>query len=628
MKKIFFIIYVLIFRIVANNNLYAQDYDLGQVIVSATKTKTYQRQVGSSTTVVTQEQIKKTGKITVCDVLQDLAGVTVTANGPLGGATSVDLRGAKRGQTLIMIDGVEVYDPMSVTRDFNFAHLTVDNIESIEIVRGPQSTLYGSEAMAGVINIITKKGKDVTQGYASVEAGSNSTFKESMGISGTEGKLNFSTNASRLDSEGISHARDGVEADRYSNTTISSNMSLDVSDNSNVFISTHYLDAKFDIDDGAYQDDPNRENETEQFAGKIGWQQDITENWDHDLSFSGIMSDRIDADRADTASLTNTTENEYSRFRGDRKKLEWQHNISLFDLDTNTLGFEYERESGASYSRGTNWWSNTAADKRTLLTRSYYAQTQLELKDNWFSTLGLRIDDQSIFGTEPTYKAETSYLIPENNMRLRASFGTAFRAPNVYQLYNAVYGNARLAPEESRGFDLGMEKSYLGNKCNLALTYFYNKYKNLIDSHPTTWQYVNISKGTSQGIEIESKLEVTDSLGIGANGMYNKNRDPDTGKEFGRRPRRQMSTFIDWDYCAQGNIYLSARYVGSRRNAPQYTDNVNGRYIIVDISSRYELNDNLELFGRVDNLFDVDYEPVRGYAGQERFTSVGVKGDF
>jgi vitamin B12 transporter len=184
MKNVYkkFVISGLLGFILMVNQVWAEEekdtvvkYDLGNVIVSATKTEVYQAEVGSSTTVITAENIKKNQKRTVQEVLRDVPGVTVSQSGAFGGAVSIYLRGAKAGQTLVMIDGIEMNDPIDGERAFNFANLNTDNIERIEVVRGPQSTLYGSDAMAGVINIITKKGKVKPEFTGYFEGGSHNT---------------------------------------------------------------------------------------------------------------------------------------------------------------------------------------------------------------------------------------------------------------------------------------------------------------------------------------------------------------------------------------------------------------------------------------------------------------------
>ncbi|MFH1062827.1 MAG: TonB-dependent receptor [Candidatus Omnitrophota bacterium] len=625
-KKILCVLLCLIMLIAIDScKVFAQDYDLGNVIVSATKTQTYQSEVGASTTVITAEDLASEANKPVYEILSEVPGISVDSIGSFGGAVSINIRGAKRGQTLVMIDGIEVYDPMAVSKDFDFAHLTSANIERIEIVRGPQSTLYGSDAMAGVINVITKQGQGPAKTEVMAEYGSHNTLMESIAISGSEEKVDFSAAASRTDSDGISKARDGQDDDGYSNTTFSSRIGVGICENTKLFANMRYVNAEVAVDDGAYEDDPNRITESEQFSGSLGLSQKLNENWDHTLTLSGVSFDRNDSDPADSI---DTTENEYSRFRGDRKKIEWQHNISLAEWDTETLGCEYEQERGASYSTGSNWWSNNQSDRRSLENKAFYFQNQAEFADQLFTSAGFRVDKHDIFGSEWTYKLSSSYLIPNTMTRLKASYGTAFRAPNIYQLYDGSYGNANLQPEKSRGFDLGAEHRCLDNKLFFSATYFYDKYENLIDSDPITWAYVNIKSGTARGYELESKFDVLKALKIGGNYTYTKTRDSDTAQEFGRRAKNQANGFFEWAYSEKGDIRLSAQYVGSRMDAPAYNDNKNKQYFITNLASQYQLRENIQLFGRIDNIFDIAYEPIRGYNGMDRSLYVGVKGVF
>ena len=621
-RKIF---YLLFFVLIFCPYLKAQDYDLGEVMVSAEKTDTYQAQAGTTTVVIGREELEKSGKFSVAQVLENVSGVNLTPTGYFGGAASVDIRGGRRGQTLVMIDGVEVYDPISVNKDFDFAHLSADNIERIEIVKGPQSTLYGSDAMAGVINIITKKGKGEPKTAFKLEAGSHNMFGEELSFSGAKSGFDFSAALSHRETDGISKARDGQDNDGYKNTSFSSRCGYELTDSLNMFLYLHYTDAEIDIDDGAYEDDPNRTNEWQMLSAKTGFEHRIDEQWKQTLEFSGISFNRVDSDPADSI---DTTEDEYSRYRGDRKKIEWKHEISFSDKDTQIIGYEYEEERGASYATGAFWWSNAQADRRKAVDRAYYLNSRYEAWDDLFLEGGLRLDDYDSWGSELNYKLSSSYIIEATGTRVKTSYGTAFRAPNLYQLYDPTYGNTGLQPEKSRGFDAGFEQWMFKDRLFFGATYFYNHYKNLIDSDPSTWQFVNIKKGTSRGFEYETKLKVTDNFRVGGNYTYTKTRDESNAKEFGRRPKNQAAFYTDWDYCDKGNLYVIARYVGSRMDAPSYNDYKDKKYTVVDLTASYDINADLQLFGGVQNLFDREYEPIRGYNGLDREIFAGVKGVF
>jgi vitamin B12 transporter len=258
-------------------------YDLGNVIVSATKTETYQAEIGSSTTVITSEDIKKKGKREVLSVLRDVPGLAVSQNGTNGGTTSVFLRGAGSGHTLVMIDGVEVNDPIASGRSFDFTNLLTDNIERIEIVRGPQSTLYGSDAMAGVINIITKKGTGKPQVEASFEGGSHNTFMEYVGFSGTANdKFNYSLSATRLDSGGLSKSYKGAEKDPYHNSSFSTKLGYKILDNTELSLSAIYTNARTGLDGGGNTDVENY----------TAWSKDLSSRFAVDQSLFSVKTSK------------------------------------------------------------------------------------------------------------------------------------------------------------------------------------------------------------------------------------------------------------------------------------------------------------------------------------------------
>ncbi|MFH1245807.1 MAG: TonB-dependent receptor, partial [Candidatus Omnitrophota bacterium] len=470
-------------------------YNLGEVVVTATKTEGYQSQTGSSTTVITAEDIKKTGKTTVQEVLRAVPSIAVTRNGAFGGSTLVYLRGAKPGHTLVLIDGIEVNDPMSADRSFNFAHLTTDNIERIEVVRGAQSPLYGSDAIGGVINIITKKGQGRPQWEIASEGGSYNTFKETAGLSGGAEKLNYSFLASYMNSDGISKAANTAEKDDYANTALSSRIGYQIFDDARVNLVLRWTDTVTGLDDGAYEDDPNYTAWWRNLAAKLSLTQAVTSWWGHNLSFAYNDVSRKDRDEKDNV---DTTEDKQSWFKGDNKKMEWQHNFSPVNWDTLTCGFEYEEERGSSYNRSRA--VITKFDRKSVNNKGYYLQNQFKLGDVFFVTPGLRIDDHELFGAEPTYKVSAAYIISPTRTRLKTSWGTGFKAPSLYQLYSS-YGNTSLSPDESESFDCGLEQHFCGDRIFCDLTYFQNDFRNMIEWDSAASKYKNVDNAETAGWE-------------------------------------------------------------------------------------------------------------------------------
>ncbi len=623
------VILVMVIMMLMNCDSFAQGgektrkkYDIGEVIVTATKTETYQSEVGSSVTVITADDIKNKGATTVLAILRDVPGLSVMQSGPFGGITSLYLRGSKSGHTLVLIDGIEVNDPMKADRsfDYGFGHLTTDNIERIEVVRGPQSTLYGSDAIGGVINIITKKGEGKPKWEALFEGGSYGTFKETLGFSGSEGKLNFSLSLLRLDSDGVSKAADTSEEDGYENITLSNRLGYKIYEDANLDFALRFTDAKYEYDDTAYQDDPNKVGWWRNIAGKIAFDQAINSTWEHKFSFSYSQSKRKYKDEPDSVDPADNTHN---WFKGDMKKFEWQHNISPIDWSTLTCGVEYEEERGFGDGRAS--WNRF--DRKIIDSKGCYFQNQFKLKEHLFITPGLRVDNHQYFDTETTYRISTSYLIPMTGTRFKVNWGTGFKAPSLYQLYHPSYGDTTLNPDKSKSYDCGFGQGFWNDKISFTSTYFYNDFKNMIAWDSSTSQYKNIDNAETKGLELECSFKPMEILTIGANYTYTKAEDKDTGKKLERRPENQVGFNINWAYIEKGNLNLGASYVGHRWNNATNTRKTK-HYTEASLSTSYNLTSNIRIFGRIENLFDREYQEVRGYATPGRSFYVGAKVTF
>ncbi len=631
MKNVYkkFVISGLLGFILMVNQVWAEEekdtavkYDLGKVIVSATKTEAYQAEVGSSTTVITAEDIKKNQKRTVQEVLRDVPGVTVSQSGASGGQVSIYLRGAKAGQTLVMMDGVEMNDPIDGERAFNFAHLNTDNIERIEVVRGPQSTLYGSDAMAGVINIITKKGKGKPEFTGYFEGGSQNTFREGFGLSGAIEKFNYSLSASRLDSGGMNKVPTGTENDPYKNTAVSSKIGYKVLDNAELSLVASFTDAKTSIDYGGRQDVSNYTSWFRDLATKLVFDQAINSCWAHTLSFSYHDLRRKDKKEWDAVYLDNISD----WYKGNNKKIEWQHNISPVKWNIMTAGFEYEKESGSSfyYTNPDPWLSSSKQDRKSVDNKGYYFQDQFKLWEKLFITPGLRVDDHELFGTETTYKISTAYFISQTGSRLKGNWGTGFKAPSLYQLYSN-YGDPNLKPDESKSYDFGFEQSFFKDKLSFNLTYFHNDFRNLIDYDNATNKYKNIGRARTKGFETGVKFSPVKDLRIGGNFTYTDTQDKETGLELLRRPKRQVNFDVNWGFLPNANFNFGLNHVGSRKDVGYITDKA---YTIFRLASSYDIMQNFQIFGRVENLFDKKYQEVDGYATLGRSFYAGIKGKF
>ncbi|MBI4650048.1 TonB-dependent receptor [Candidatus Desantisbacteria bacterium] len=634
MKKNIFILFVLFITTIFNAAFAEEEktplfYAPGEIVITATKTETYQTEIGSSLTVITKDEILETGKRTVAEVLRSVPGVTVVQSGSLGSLTDIYLRGSKPGQTLILVDGIQLNDPISPDRAYNFAHLTLDNIEQIEIIRGPQSTLYGSNAIGGVINIITRKGTDKPGIEITAEAGANKTFQESLSFSGEAKKMNYSISFSQLDSEGISNASGkSFEKDGYRNTTFSSRLGYQLQDNSKINFFMRITDADTDIDDGANEDDPNNKIRSRSIASKIDFTQILQPKWNHKLVLS--YSDIIRKYDDDEDSI-DTGEGSYSWYKGIDKKFEWQNNFIISKMNTLTAGFEYNIETGESVVRDL-LWDDSRFGKKDIYTKGYYFQDQIKLQNSLFITPGFRIDDHNFFGVVTTYKLSTAYLLSKET-RFFANYGTGFKAPSLYQLYSienyggGLIGDPHLKPDKSVSYDFGIGKKFLGNILSCNIIYFNNTYKDMVDFDMNSWKYKNIGQAETKGIETEISLNQTKNFTTGINHTYMDTKDKDSGKKLIRRPEHQGGAYINWKYVKQGNINLNSKYVGHR-----FIDADNKKrmspYTVINFNTSFDINNNFSLFAKINNLFDKKYEEIKGFETERRSFYAGGKFSF
>ncbi len=600
---------------------------LEPIIVTATKVETPIREVASSVTVISQDKIANKQAATVLDVLRDVPGLDVVRTGGTGQQTSIFLRGANSSHTLVLIDGIEVNDPSNPSRSFDFSSLSTDNIERIEIVRGPGSTLYGSDALGGVIHIITRKGAGPTRVMLSGEGGSYETHQEKLSISGGTDFINYSLVASFLETEGISAAneKDGnKERDGYDRRSVTARLGLTPTNNFDLDFFFRYLDADTDLDNfgGAFGDDPNNVLDSKSIFFRTQARLLVAELWEQKLGISLTDHDRKNRNDTDTANPVDTTRTSYdSRLY----KIDWQHNLYLHPSNTLTIGTEYEKEQAKSrdYRTYLDWFSGLPTsslnefNKKTAETIGYYIQDQIKLGQDFITTVGLRADDHNRFGTRLTYRITSSYFIRQTGTRLKGTYGTAFKAPTLAQLYENsawVTGNLDLSPEKSRGWDIGVEQYLLDDRFILGATYFENRFEDLINTpyNPATFKYEwqNVDRALTKGVELTASIRPLKDLTLATSYTFTDTEDRATGKELVRRPRHKYNVNIGYRFLDRGNVNFDVIYVGKRDDVANVKLD---SYTVFNLGASFEINEYVSLTGRVENLFDEDYEEVDGF---------------
>ncbi|RJP19760.1 MAG: TonB-dependent receptor [Candidatus Abyssobacteria bacterium SURF_5] len=608
---------------------------LEPVVVTATRMETPIREVAASITVISEEEIVREQKIVVLDVLRGEPGLDIVQTGGPGGQASAFIRGAKSDHTLVLIDGIEMNDPSSPVRAFNFADLTTENIERIEVLRGPQSTLYGSDAIGGVINIITKKGSGKPRFYVSGEYGSYETFHETAGVSGGTDLVNYSLGISRLDTDGISAADEddgNGEEDAYENTSVSTRVGWTPANILGLDFILRYYDTEVELDGFdpvtfRFADDPNSTEDTEALFLRAQARTFFFDSfWEQTLGVSFTDYRRRLRDDFDSAHPVDRSRSSYD---GDLLKFDWQHNLALHDTNTLTVGVETEEESLKfhTFFDSGGFIMEDVFDEKSVRTTGYFLQDQIKLWDRFFTTLGIRLDDHEEFGSEVTYRIASAYLIPEFGTKLKATYGTGFKAPTLYQLFGAAdpffgpVGNPNLDPETSEGWDAGFEQEVLDGRITFGATYFRNEFDDLIDFLFGSG-YVNIDEAEAEGVEVFAAVQPCEKLLVRANYTRTETEDKSTGEDLLRRPENKAGLDTTYRFLEKGIVNLGIIYVGDRLDVGN--EDLGG-YTLVNLAASYDISENVRVFGRIENLFDRDYHEVSNYGTAGVSAHAGLK---
>ncbi len=625
---------------------------MGQVVVSVTQTETTTSDIGgNSVTVITTEEIERKNAHTLLDLLKTVPGVFVTSTGGMGTSSSVFIRGADDKNTLVMLDGIILNDSSHRNRSADIADINLDQVERIEVVRGAMSVMYGSNATAGVINIITRKGGRIPEVKTSVEGGSYGTWKTAGHASGTMDKLTYALSGSYLTREGFSiadkdnsripQAGNTDEKDGYDNLTLSGNFGIEFNDNFNVSSTLRYVESEVDLDDyeGGYSGDnilstwtpdpatgnwvntlvPNpdgpthKQSESEQLMGRIG-----IHNRFADGRIESILSWKFN--RNDRQAYDNDNLPWYD-YKGDTDDFSWQGNID-FDTHVLSLGAGYFNEAMESQSSGM-----PDTDTHTI---SYWLQDQLFLGDNLVMIAGARLDDHQSFGRKTTFRIAPAYEIPTTGTRLKASFGTGFRSPSLYELFSD-YGNPDLEPEKSRGWDLGVEQDLLNDRLTLGITYWEMDFENRIDYDMLISRYNQLEGDTeTRGVEVFTAWTPVTDLSVNLSYTYTHTLDPE-GNRLVRRPENQVGLTASYRFLEKWQVGMDARWVDERAASPYAMDkdgNPVGTlddYTVVNLSGSFDISDRVQIFARVDNLFDEYYEEAFSYATPGLSGYIGLK---
>ena len=618
---------------------------LDDLVVTATRTQSRLDKVGgSSVTVITAEDIRAGGHLTVREALKAVPGLDIVASGGLGAQSSVFLRGADSKNTLVMIDGIMINDPSSTNRVADLGHLTLDNVERIEVVRGPQSVLYGSNATAGVINIITRQGSGAPHVHAGAEGGSFNTRRLYGGANGRRGPFRFAFSAARLDSDGFSVAdadNDRIpqsgntdEDDGYRNRTLSGRFGLDVTPDFALDLSVRHLDAEVQFDDynfAGYAQD-NNAGPGQPTGAKDRSDQTYLRIEARNHFFERFFETRVYTQQAiqDHASYDNDGVVS-SDFSGDARETGAQGNLN-FANDIVSFGATYFHEAYESAGTG----------EKAARTRSHWAQNQFFWNDALELIAGFRTDDHATFGRQTTYRFSSAYTFKDSGTTVKATYGTGYRAPSLYELYadqNPSWwflgGNAALKPETSKAWDAGVEQALFGGTLSVGATYFESRYEDRIAyiTDPLTFQstYQNAAGITrTQGVESFMAWAPQEHFSCRLDYSYIHALDHNEERQV-RRPMKKVGFNARYRPIDPLSLNLDVQWADARDASTFAFDRYGDRvreldpYTVVNVSARYQVCRSLEVYGRVENLFDEYYEEAWSYATAGLSAYAGIR---
>ena len=609
------------------------------VTVTANRVETSEREVASAITVITRADLERFKRLTVLEALDLIPGLSISQNGPPGSSANLFIRGANSEHTKVMIDGVEINDPISPGRTPDLGILLVESVERIEVLRGPQSTLYGSDAMAGVVNIISRRDRGKIRFDLSSRAGSYGTRAVNAHIGGGGDRWLYSFGGSYLKTDGVSAAGSSYEGnkerDGVRNASFSGHVGYSPAPNISMDFSMRFIRTRLEIDEygGDFGDDPNKSQDYD----AVLWKGEIrglflNNRWEQKLSFSAVDYDRRLSNPVDADHPVSSEEAAYfSRIY----KVSWQNNLFLSESNTLTLGVEHQVEQGESEYRSMSAFGPFTSDFpfQRAQTSSFYFQDRVRVGGALFGTVGARIDFHSQFGSAVTFRMAPSYLIKPWGTRIKATVGTGFKAPSLYQLYApptfyAPVGNEFLKPERAVGWDLGIEQILFDGSLLLGAAYFDNSYQNLI-LYDYLSGYYNVGRARSRGIEVFFRLRPKEVWMISAEYTRTNAKDRDSGEYLLRRPRDKFTARIQWNPRRGFQLSMNLIYTGKRQDmmwigwtpAPVTMAD----FTLLNAAVSYEPIKGLELFLRIDNILDASYELVKGYGTYGRAVYAGFQ---
>ncbi|MDB5716099.1 MAG: TonB-dependent receptor, partial [Sphingomonadales bacterium] len=609
---------------------FAEAPDSSNIVVTATGAAEDAAESGQAITVIDKATIETRQNQAVSDLLSTTPGVTVTRNGGFGQPTAVRIRGAEDAQTLVLIDGVRVNDPTSPGGAFDFGNLLTGNIDHIEVLRGPNSVPWGSQALGGVVNIVSAPVPETLGGSLRAEYGYKNSKQVVGELGGKSGIFSATLGGGYFDDDGISAYKNGTERDGYRQYAANGRVGVAFTPDISLDLRGYYADSKVGYDGFpppfySFADTADY-SKTQQIFGYAGLNVAL---------FDGALKNRFaftlnDTHRDNFSPASGTAATFVARGRVER--YEYQGDATIVDGVRAVFGLEHE---------GSRFLDGIANKTYRTNIDSAYLQAIVKPVVGLTITGGVRVDDHKTYGTKATFSGNAAWQVGRGTI-IRASYGEGFKAPTLYQLHGdyskpTLPGLAPLQPETARSYDIGVEQSLVANTLKIGATYFHRDTKNQIDFafcssvaicavRPFGF-YDNIARTRSQGVEVFIEARPTTHLTMIANYSLIDAKNRDDGLQLLRRPKHNINASIDWNAWDRVNLGATIQTVSASSDSDYQTfspTTLEG-YTITSIRASVPIGDRFEVFGRIENLFDAKYEVVSGYGTFGRNAHVGVR---
>lgn len=604
---------------------------LKEIIVTAGRTPIEEGKTGRAVTVITGKQLEQNQVRYVADALRQVPGFAVSRSGTKGGMTNIRVRGAESNHLLVMVDGVEMNAASGDA--FDFGALQAEDIDRIEILRGPQSAFWGSNALAGVVNIITKGGKrDGFKISGTTEVGSQNSWLGGVLLQGGAENYDLGLGISYRKTGGYNLTNIGDEKDGDENLTLNGKINIDLSDTAKLDATLRYVKNRSDLDN-SFALDPvvaslNTYGRTNEFLGSVGltWTA-FDDALTQKLRFSG--SDR----KYEYVASEYPSEN-----KGQRYKASYQ---ATYAFDTPTFadahhkitgGIEWQQERFHQVPVTFPVYDEAQFEKHKRSMYSVIGEYNGEFADQFYVNLGLRHDVNKDFNDATTFSLSGAWAIPDTDARLHSSIGTGVTNPTFFEQFGfsaGFVGNPALKPEKSLGWDIGLEYAFFDGLLVTDVTYFNQDLRDEISTIYTGWTPTGVEnldgKSKRHGVELAATLNLFHGFTAGGTYTYTSSRNPD-GTEAVRRPRHSGSVNVAYTfYEDRARLFGEAIFNGEMKDTGLRTLD---KYTVVNIGGSYKFTDKLEGFARIENLFDKKYQEVYGYNTPGRGAFAGLKASF